>query len=93
MTNYISNAFSLAMLDDSDSNVTINSCNYDDIPSDAVSCIGHDLIGKLFDLPVNRVNITLNHGDTLFVLQQTKGRNTDYDNLTRADYKVYRVTV
>ena len=76
---YLGNAFSLQMLP-SDGNVSVETVTETDIPSDVVSCIGHadtanvltDILGM--EIPVNRMSVTLNEGDVLYVAQITGGR-------------------
>lgn len=73
------NAFSLQMLP-SDGSVSVETVTEADIPSDVVSCIGHadtanvltDILGM--EIPVNRMSVTLNEGDVLYVAQITGGR-------------------
>ena len=76
---YLGNAFSLQMLP-SDGSVSVETVTEADIPSDVVSCIGHadtanvltDILGM--EIPVNRMSVTLNEGDVLYVAQITGGR-------------------
>lgn len=77
--NYLSNAFSLQMVQ---SPCTIHTENVEprDVPADCVSCIGHSdtaavvsgILGR--EVPANRVNIKLAPGDVLYVAQLTGGR-------------------
>lgn len=76
---YLGNAFSLQMLP-SDGNVSVETVTEADIPSDVISCIGHedtanvlsDILGM--EVPVNRMSVTLNDGDVLYVAQIIGGR-------------------
>lgn len=76
---YLGNAFSLQMLP-SDGNVSVETVNADDIPMDVVSCIGHadtanvlsDMLGM--EIHANRMSVTLNDGDVLYVAQLIDGR-------------------
>lgn len=76
---YLGNAFSLQMLP-SDGNISVETVTEADIPSDVVSCIGHtdtanvlsDILGM--EIPVNRMSVTLNDGDVLYVAQLIGGR-------------------
>ena len=76
---YLGNAFSLQMLP-SDGTVSVETVSADDIPADVVSCIGHtdtaNVLSNILEMqvPVNRMNVTLNPGDVLYVAQITGGR-------------------
>ena len=80
MKKILSNAFSIQMLASFPANVSISQVNASDIPTDVVSCIGHadtanvltDMLG--FDVPCNRVNVTINADTELYVAQVTGGR-------------------
>ena len=77
---YLSNAFSLQMVKDFPTTVKVEEVSPSNIPEEAVSCIGHidtaSVVGNILkrDVPVNRVNVTLERGDELFVAQLTGGR-------------------
>ena len=78
--NYISNAFSLQMLPAMDMIASIVQVEATEIPADVVSAIGHvdtaavvsELLGR--EIPVNRVSISLEQGDILYVAQLQGGR-------------------
>ena len=79
--NYIGNAFSLQMLDtDIVSVINVTPVDPEDIPEDVISCIGHPDTAAVIssdlnrNIPVNRINIHLQGGDTLYVAQLTGGR-------------------
>lgn len=79
--NYISNAFSLQMLDtDITSVINVTPVNPEDIPEDVISCIGHPDTAAVIsselnrNIPVNRINVHLIPGDTLYVAQLIGGR-------------------
>ena len=85
MAIYLSNAFSLSMiahLGHCDLDVTTNICNYQQMVEDLkpTSIVGHQDTANLFsnilgvDVPMNRVSITLNKGDTLIVGQYSGAR-------------------
>lgn len=69
---YLANAFSLQML--KSANCTIQCETVDAIPEGLESAIGHQDTAKVLGVPMNRVNISLDSGDTLFVAQLTGGR-------------------
>ena len=79
MKKYLANSFSLQMLG-ADCNVKIRNVKAEDIPSDAVSCVGHadtaavlsSLLGR--EIPCNRESIDLMEGDELYVAQIVGGR-------------------
>lgn len=76
MAIYLSNAFSLGMLDLSEQkSLNIRPVMPEQIPQEAVSVIGHPDTAKIlsgilgFDVPFNRAGIKLNEGDVLYVAQ------------------------
>ena len=81
MSKYLSNAFSLQMLNlETNTTVSVTPIAPHDVPTDAVSCIGHpdtahvvsDILGR--EVPMNRANVKLNAGDILYVAQLSGGR-------------------
>lgn len=79
--NYISNAFSIQMLDTAIAhNIAITPIEPEQVPSDCISAIGHadtaavvsDILHR--DVQANRMNVKLTESDTLFVAQLTGGR-------------------
>jgi len=76
---FLSNAFSLQMVS-SDAICVVEECLPEDVPEEAVSCIGHpdtaavvsDILGR--EILCNRVSISLSDGDVLYVAQLTGGR-------------------
>ena len=78
---YLSNAFSLQMLDVTKRfHIICIPISIDDIPEDVICCIGHPDTAKVVgsdlgrDISANRVNIHLENGDILYVAQLTGGR-------------------
>lgn len=75
---YLANAFSLQMLDMSGdsfskiSNIEIH--EVEELPLNLDSAIGHQDTANVLRMPMNRVNITLTKGDTLYVAQLQGGR-------------------
>lgn len=77
---YIGNAFSLQMLAEEQSLVSVVPADWDEIPANVISCIGHadtaavasSLAGR--EIPCNRISVTLRPGDEMFVIQVTGGR-------------------
>ena len=81
MSKYLSNAFSLQMLNlDAPTTVSVTPITPDEVPASAESCIGHadtaavvsNILGR--EVPMNRANVKLNAGDILYVAQLSGGR-------------------
>ena len=81
MSKYLSNAFSLQMLNlETNTTVSVKPVLPGDIPEDTESCIGHadtaavvsNILGR--EVPMNRANVHLDQGDVLYVAQITGGR-------------------
>lgn len=78
--NYLSNAFSLQMLENFSASAVITLVKPEDIPEDFISVIGHpdtaqvvsSIIGR--EVPVNRKAIKIGSSDVLYVAQFTGGR-------------------
>lgn len=76
---FLGNAFSLQMVAPN-ANIYSEECLPEDIPEDAVSCIGHldtaalvsNILGR--EVACNRASISLNDGDVLYVAQLQGGR-------------------
>jgi hypothetical protein len=68
----LSNAFSLQML--KNLNANIESTKVDSFPSDCVSAIGHSDTANVLGVETNRINISLNESDELYVAQLMGGR-------------------
>lgn len=79
--NYLSNAFSLQMLDLASANM-IKVTPVEDSSSiisavkagEIVSTVGHEDLANLLGVPFNRVSLSLTRGDILYVAQVTGGR-------------------
>ena len=72
---YVSNAFSLQMIDDGIITIkTISMDQFNTMKLDAYSVMGHPDMAKLYELPFNRESIKLRQGDELLVAQITSGR-------------------
>ena len=78
MKKYISNAFSLQMLDTSKEvkvNITpISEGEFNGAKATAVSAVGHPDTAAVFGVPFNRMSLKLEQGDELFVAQLVGGR-------------------
>jgi len=80
MAVYLSNAFSLQMLTHLPASISVIEVDPAEVPAEAVSCIGHadtaavvsSILGR--DVPANRVSISLEAGDVLYVAQLMGGR-------------------
>lgn len=81
MATYISNAFSLQMINlEEAKNLRVEKVNPEEIPENVVSCIGHadtakvasEILGR--EIAMNRISVHLGDGDTLYVAQIVGGR-------------------
>lgn len=97
---YLGNAFSLQMVADN-AIVCKVEVSAREVPSDAISCIGHadtaKVVGSLLnrEVAVNRVSIALTDNDVLYVAQIVGGRLPE-GAITipeGMDIKFYRITV
>lgn len=68
---YITNAFSLQMVD-FPANIHVE--EVPSLPSGLVSAVGHQDTANVLGVPMNRINIHLEKGDTLYVAQLMGGR-------------------
>lgn len=74
---YISNAFSIQMLRNPHSLITVHELAYDEFKAlsyGAYSCVGHLDLAQLINVKYNRESIKLNPGDVLYVAQTWGGR-------------------
>jgi hypothetical protein len=77
---WLGNAFSLSMLPPVGGDVKVEKIEMSDVPSSAVSCVGHADTARVFagvlgrEVEVNRVSISLVAGDILYVGQYTGPR-------------------
>ena len=77
---YLTNSFSLQMLESLPAVPIIDAVLPEEIPVDAISCVGHadtaavlsGILGR--EVQCNRQSITIARGDTLYVAQLTGGR-------------------
>lgn len=74
MTKYISNAFSLQMIDPTEGETLIKIEKVDFFPAGCVSAIGHADTARILGVQMNRINIKLQRGDELYVAQLMGGR-------------------
>ena len=77
MTVYVSNAFSLQMVQDEDlQRVKFHATEGENAPdlSEAVSCVGHADTAAVLGVECARINVTLIEGDRMWVAQLTGGR-------------------
>ena len=80
MATYIGNAFSLQMLKSIPSSIRVEEIDPTQVPQDAVSCVGHTDIAAVvssilgWEVPAQRVAISLEAGDILYVAQLMGGR-------------------
>ena len=69
---FIANAFSLQMLHNL--NATIKVTEVKELPQGLKSAVGHSDTASVLGYPVNRINVSLKEGDTLYVVQLIGGR-------------------
>ena len=76
---YLGNAFSLQMIT-GDCNISIKEIAASDVPTDVQSVIGHQDTASVaasilgFEVPANRVSVSLKADDELYVVQVVGGR-------------------
>lgn len=71
---YIGNAFSIQMLTSFPCQVSIIEVAKEDIPSNAISVVGHADTANVLGVAFNRVSLKLKKGDVLYVAQVVGGR-------------------
>lgn len=74
---YISNAFSLQMVDSGDYQLSVTELTEQEflaIKHDCYSIVGHQDIATVLGVAMNRVSVQLHRGDILYVAQLTGGR-------------------
>ncbi len=69
---YLCNAFSLQMLGEFPTSVKIQ--EVEKLPEGLTSAIGHQDTANVLGVPMNRVNVRLSKGDTVYVAQLVGGR-------------------
>ena len=78
MKKYISNAFSLQMLDTSKEQKVIitpvSEVEFNGAKATAVSAVGHPDTAAVLGVPFNRMSLKMEQGDELFVAQLVGGR-------------------
>jgi len=71
-TNYLSNAFSLQML--KSTNAIIETNEVSNFPDNCISAIGHQDTANLLGVSMNRISLSLDESDSLYVAQLMGGR-------------------
>lgn len=69
---YLCNAFSLQMLESFPASVLVQEVT--ELPEGLTSAIGHQDTANVLGVPMNRVNVRLSKGDTVYVAQLIGGR-------------------
>lgn len=77
---YLANAFSLQMLKSLNADIRVEEISASEVPAAVYSAVGHpdtanvltDILG--FEVPSNRVSVSLDESDELFVAQIVGGR-------------------
>jgi hypothetical protein len=110
MTNkiYLSNAFSLSMLNLPEANLIVKEVPLEEVKETLknntfVSAIGHqataEILSTLLEIPVsmNRVSISLNKGDVLYVFQLLtrlqEGQILSTDEIRSLPFKFFKVKI
>ena len=73
---YVSNAFSLGMLK-GNCNLSVEEISeevFDNVKDDCISCVGHEDTANILEVSFNRISVSLEKGDVLYVAQLTGGR-------------------
>lgn len=70
-TTFLLNAFSLQMVDVP---CSVSFVEVDALPDGLTSAIGHQDTANVLGVPMNRINVHLNSGDTAYIAQLTGGR-------------------
>ena len=101
MKKFLTNAFSIQMLQKGGGVVSFEEITPEDIPADVVSAVGHadtaavltNMLG--FEVPMNRINIVLDENTELFVAQLVGGRLPEGATTLPEgfSFKFYRVTI
>lgn len=89
---YLLNAFSLQMVQ---APCTIKVTEVNELPNGLISAIGHPDTAKILGVEFNRMNVTLNSGDTAYVAQLVGGRLPEHST-TLPDgfsFKYFKVEV
>ena len=95
--NYIGNGYSDNMIKHIEEDVMIvrSRITKEDIPTDVVSCIGHEDLAKMTGYEYNRTNIVLNRGDVLYIAQIVTDRlaegTTTLEKGTSVRYVKYEI--
>lgn len=72
---FLANAFSLQMLKDFPCEIKVSEIAFEDVElSTLTSAVGHQDTANVLGVECNRINVSLEKGDTLFVAQLTGGR-------------------
>lgn len=75
MANYLSNAFSLQMLTTFPTTLNISECSKEEaLSSSNISVVGHPDTAAVLGVKFNRISLTLQPGDILYVAQLQGGR-------------------
>lgn len=69
---YLANSFSLQMLKNFNSTIKVEEIN--ELPKNLISAIGHKNTADILGVELNRINISLDKGDVLYVAQLIGGR-------------------
>lgn len=90
---FLANAFSMQMLRDFPCSVSIE--QVEELPSGLTSAIGHQDTANVLGVPMNRINITLERGDIMYVAQLQGGRLPEGSTTLPEgfSFKFFKVTI
>lgn len=72
---YLANAFSLQMIKDFPCEIKVSKISFKDVRLNTlISAVGHQDTANVLGVECNRINVSLEKGDTLFVAQLQGGR-------------------
>lgn len=75
MVKYIGNAFSLQMLNNFPAKINVEEVSKTEaLDNNNISVVGHQDTANVLGVPYNRISLTLNAGDVLYVAQVIGGR-------------------
>jgi hypothetical protein len=104
---FIANAFSLSMLSSAETNLSVKEVSVEEVKKDLkdgfTSAVGHqstaEILSALLEMnvPTNRISLSLNKGDVLYVFQLLtrlqEGQILSADEIKSLPYKFFRVEI
>lgn len=104
---FIANAFSLSMLNSTETNLVVKEVPVEEVKKDLkdsfTSAVGHQATAEILsallemNVPANRISLSLNKGDVLYVFQLLtrlqEGQVLSADEIKNLPYKFFRVEI